>query len=77
MDTSERKQLERRLAQLESMHDHWITEIQQLDTLLKSVGFAGGIAAVKATALELVARGYVESINDEEVSEEGIDGNFQ
>lgn len=47
-------QLEQKIARLESIHDHIETEIEYVDTLLKSVGFPQGIASAKEVALELL-----------------------
>lgn len=50
----ETKDLQRRKAQLETIHDHLITELSYVDNLLRLVGFSGGLATVKATAREMV-----------------------
>lgn len=43
----------KRLAELESLNDHLFSELQDLDNLMRSVGFTHGLATVKATALEI------------------------
>jgi hypothetical protein len=37
------------------------------------IGFAGGIATVKATAHEIIAKGYLEKYPSSESSEQGKD----
>ena len=48
-----KKELMKRLSQLEMEYNQLFTEISQLDILLKKVGFAGGLAAFKETAEEI------------------------
>lgn len=48
-----KKDLTKRLAYLESLHDQLITELTYLDELMRQVGFAGGIESFKETALEM------------------------
>lgn len=48
-----KKDLEKRLAYLESLHDQLVTELTYLDGLMRQVGFAGGIESFKETALEM------------------------
>lgn len=52
--TTERSELIRIRSQLESVNDHLMTELTYVDHLLRMVGFAGGLATVKATAREMV-----------------------
>ncbi len=53
-------QLMKKIAQLESINDQLYSEVEYLNTLLKLVGFAGGIETVKATAQEIIEKGLVE-----------------
>lgn len=53
----EHKKLIKRLAELESINDQLMSELEYLDNLMRSVGFTNGLATVKATALELYERG--------------------
>lgn len=53
----EQERLSKRLAELESINDQLVSELEYLDTLMRSVGFTNGLATVKATALELYERG--------------------
>lgn len=53
----EQERLIKRLAELESINDQLVSELEYLDTLMRSVGFTNGLATVKATALELYERG--------------------
>lgn len=43
----------KKIAYLESVNDHLLTELSYVDHLMRLVGFAGGLETVKATALEL------------------------
>lgn len=66
MNTEESKaELLQKLARLESINDHLVTELQDLDMLMKLVGFSGGIETVKATALEILEKGYLEGAKDD------------
>lgn len=48
-----KKDLIKKVAQLESVNDHLITELSYIDHLMRSVGFSGGLETVKLTAKEL------------------------
>jgi len=50
------KELERKVAQLESCNDFLETELEYIDQLLRLVGFSQGLATVKAVAEDLVAQ---------------------
>ncbi len=67
MATKTKKVLERELAKLESINDQLMTEINYVDQLMKMIGFAGGLVALKETANELYA------ITNEEDSDESYD----
>lgn len=43
----------RKVAHLESLNDHLLTELGYVDRLMRMVGFAGGLETVKLTAKEL------------------------
>ncbi|MCE2982376.1 MAG: hypothetical protein LW832_02300 [Parachlamydia sp.] len=45
--------LQKKLAHLESLNDHLLTELGYVDHLMRLVGFAGGLETVKLTAKEL------------------------
>lgn len=47
-----KKALEKKLAKLETIHEQLIGELTYLDCLMKLIGFAGGLSALKATARE-------------------------
>ncbi len=53
MATKTKKILEKELAKLESINDQLMTEINYVDRLMKMIGFAGGLVALKETASEL------------------------
>lgn len=48
-----KKDLIKKVAYLESLNDHLLTELGYIDRLMRLVGFAGGIETVKVTAQEL------------------------
>ena len=50
-------QLLRKIAYLESLNDQLITEVIYVDHLMRLIGFANGLATVKATAQEIVDKG--------------------
>ncbi len=45
--------LQKKVARLESICDHLMTELGYVDHLMRLVGFAGGLETVKVTAKEL------------------------
>jgi hypothetical protein len=49
-----KKQLEKKMAYLEFMHDQLESELIYVNELLKSVGFPRGLDSAKAVALELL-----------------------
>ena len=55
----------KRLAELESVNDQLLTELEYLDQLMRSVGFTDGLATVKATAQALYEHGE-DALSDEE-----------
>lgn len=54
----EEKKLLQRLAYLESINDHLMTEVSDVDRLMRLIGFAEGLETVKNTAREIIDRGY-------------------
>lgn len=58
-------ELRARLARLESINDHLMTELLELDTLMRLVGFSQGIHTVKATATEILEKGYMDKTKDD------------
>jgi hypothetical protein len=46
-------ELLKKVAYLESLNDHLLTELGYVDHLMRLVGFAGGLETVKLTAREL------------------------
>lgn len=48
-----KKDLNKKVAHLESLNDHLLTELGYVDRLMRLVGFAGGLETVKLTAKEL------------------------
>lgn len=48
-----KKDLISKVAHLESLNDHLLTELGYVDRLMRLVGFAGGLETVKLTAQEL------------------------
>lgn len=53
-----KKELLKKLARLESMHDQLISELSMIDDLMRQVGFSDGLRTAKATALEIHQQGY-------------------
>lgn len=49
-----KKELEKRVASLESQNDHLQTELDRLDQLMRTIGFTDGLATVRATAEEII-----------------------
>lgn len=58
-------QLKKKIAQLESVNDHLLTEVSYIDQLMKLIGFSEGIQSVKATAQEMLRQSYNAQYNDE------------
>lgn len=50
----QKKDLNRKIARLESKHDHLETELHELDTLLVKSGFPKGIDSLKEVATSLL-----------------------
>lgn len=48
-----KKDLLKKVAYLESLNDHLLTELSYVDRLMRLVGFSGGLETVKLTAKEL------------------------
>ncbi len=48
------KDLERKLAKLESINDQLVAEIRFLDELARKLGFSEGLKTLKSAALELI-----------------------
>lgn len=61
-------ELQKKIARLESINDQLITEIENLDEMMRMVGFTNGIETVKATAQEIIEQGLLEidPANEEE-----------
>lgn len=48
-----KKDIQQKIAQLESINDQLLTELGYVDHLMRLVGFSNGLATVKLTAHEL------------------------
>lgn len=59
-------QLLKKIAVLESVNDQLSTEVTYIDQLMRMIGFVGGLETVKATAQEIVEKGYQENGFDEQ-----------
>lgn len=57
-------ELLKKVAHLESLNDHLLTELSYVDHLMRLVGFAGGLETVKATAQELCEAQHKEDLSD-------------
>jgi hypothetical protein len=53
-----KKQLLHKIAMLESVNDQLSAEVVYVDHLMKMIGFSEGIQTVKATAQEIIEKGY-------------------
>lgn len=53
-----KKELEQKIAYLESVNDQLSAEVAYIDQLMKLIGFVGGVETVKATATEIIKKGY-------------------
>lgn len=56
-------QLLKKIAYLESLNDQLSTEVTYVDQLMRMVGFSYGLEGIKATAQEMIAKGYAISEN--------------
>ncbi len=57
-----KKDLLKKIGYLESINDHLLSELKDLDHLMRLVGFAGGLETVKLTAQELYESGKEDSL---------------
>lgn len=60
MATMTKAQLLKKIAYLESVNDQLITEVNYVDHLMRMIGFTGGLEGVKATAQEILDKGYLD-----------------
>lgn len=60
-------QLLRKVAYLESINDQLSTEVVYVDELMKMIGFSNGLVTVKATAAEIIRKGYKQPEDVEDV----------
>lgn len=63
-----KKQLMQKIAVLESVNDQLSAEVAYVDKLMKMIGFSEGIQTVKATAQEIIEKGY--DLDDADMIEE-------
>lgn len=54
-------QMLKKIAHLESINDLLSTEVSYLDELMRLIGFSEGIVTVKATAKEIIEKGYFDN----------------
>lgn len=54
MAKKNKAQIAKQIALLESLNDQLLTEIGDIDALMRLVGFSQGIETVKATAEEII-----------------------
>lgn len=57
-------QLMRKIAQLESINDQLAAEVEYVDRLMRLLGFSEGLLTVKATAQEILDKGYLDEEGD-------------
>lgn len=60
MATMTKAQLLKKIAYLESVNDQLITQVNYVDHLMRMIGFTGGLEGVKATAQEILDKGYLD-----------------
>lgn len=60
MSTKSKADLKKRIAYLESVNDQLLTEVNYVDQLMRMIGFTSGLAGVKATAQEILDKGYLD-----------------
>lgn len=60
MGTLNKSQLRKRIAYLESINDQLLTEVRYVDDLMRLIGFSSGLAGIKATAQEILDKGYLD-----------------
>ena len=53
-----KSQLLKKIARLESINDQLSAEVDYVDQLMRLIGFAEGLQTVKATAREILEKGY-------------------
>lgn len=52
------QELQREIARLETINDQLSAELDHVDQLMRMLGFSGGLETVKATAHEIIEKGY-------------------
>lgn len=58
--TKTKSELLKKIAYLESINDQLVTEVSYVDQLMRLIGFSSGLAGVKATAQEILDKGYLD-----------------
>lgn len=58
--TKTKNELLKKIAYLESINDQLVTEVSYVDHLMRLIGFTAGLASVKATAQEIIDKGYMD-----------------
>lgn len=61
-----KKELERKIAGLESINDQLISELTYVDQLMRDVGFSQGLETIKATAKEINENPEIYLENDDQ-----------
>lgn len=54
-------ELQKKIAQLESVNDHLRSEVEYVDQLMRLLGFSEGLLTVKTTAQEILDKGLLDS----------------
>lgn len=70
MATMTKAQMMKKIAYLESVNDQLVTEVSYVDQLMRLIGFSTGLAGVKATAQEILDKGYLD-VEDIDLQPEG------
>lgn len=64
-------QLLKKIAYLESINDQLATEVSYVDQLMRLLGFSEGLVTVKATAHEILEKGYTIDTDSDHIVEPG------
>lgn len=49
-------ELQKKIARLESLNDFISTELDQIDIMMRKIGFSNGLQTVKSTANEIISK---------------------
>ncbi|MBA3958589.1 MAG: hypothetical protein H0X51_09405 [Parachlamydiaceae bacterium] len=70
MATATKAELMKKIAYLEFVNDQLTSEVTHVDQLMRLIGFSYGLEGVKATANEIIAKGYVNLKDIQDIEQE-------